>query len=431
MSEHATPVKRLLTWLRTPLFVRGSASPDRATLREPSGWLVDLLTSRGKVAAARAYTIGAVMNCVDLRSRVMGTLPLHVYQMQPNGQSRRADWMKTAQLFRSRPNPWMNPSTFWRVMWANYDLHGNAYAEIQWGEDGLPAFLWPIPAQLVEVKPTNEANRAANPSGIDYNIPTFKTTLKAENVLHLKGFSTDGLVGLSKITSAARTVGLADATETYGDNFFANGGMPSGTITLPKPLSPDAAKRLRESWTASYGTLTNSQRVAVLEDGAEFKPITVSPRDVQFLEVRKFSAGQIAALYGVPARLVGANDGPVGWGSVEQETLEWTQFGLTPDLVQAEQEIRYKLLGGSDTYYAKFNLDGLLRADIKTRMEAHAIAWQHGALTVDEWRGMEEMGPVDDGSRRFIPANFVPADRVDDLITARVQKGDPPGSPAQ
>jgi HK97 family phage portal protein len=312
-------------------------------------------------------------------------------------------------------------------------LHGNAYAEIQWQGPDMPAYLWPIPAQLVEARRTDDP-RTAKGGGVEYLLPSLKIKIAPENMIHIKGFTLDGLTGLSKITSAARTVSLADSTESYGDNFFANGGMPSGVLKMPagQRLSPDSAKRLRESWNASYGTLTNSQRVAVLEDGVEFAPVTISPKDVQFLEVRRFSAGQIAALFGVPARLVGANDGPVGWGSVEQETLEWTQFGLTPDLVQAEQEIRYKLLGGSGAYYAKFNLDGLLRADIKTRMEAHAIAWQHGALTVDEWRAMEEMGPVaTDGGRRFVPANFVPADRIDDLIDARVQPTAPPGSPAQ
>jgi HK97 family phage portal protein len=354
-----------------------------------------------------------------------------VYERQRDGSRKRMTLLNTSRLLTVRPNPRMSPATFWQAMWHNYDIYGNAYAEIQRDDaTGFPVGLVPIPAKLVEVKGSSEDLAA-----LEYHVrlPGAPVVLPMRNVLHLKGFTFDGLLGLSKISLAARTVGLANNTEQYGENFFANGGLPSGVLEHPSELKGDAAKRLKDSWAAAYGSLSQSQRVAVLEEGMKFHAITVPPEDAQFLEVRKFSAQQIAALYGVPARLIGANDGPVGWGSVEQETLEWVMFGLQPDIIQCEQEIHHKLLDSSDTFYAEFNLDGLLRADIKTRMEANGIAWEHGTLTTDEWRQRENLGPVTDGQggRRFVPMNYVPADRVDDVIDARVQKQQAPVSPTR
>jgi HK97 family phage portal protein len=422
---------KFLPWLKQAIRFR-AASPNRVTLREENTWLTQLWTGGGSsINTGNAHRVGAVLNAVSLRARVVGTLPCHVFERQRDGSRKRMTLLNTSRLLTVRPNPRMSPATFWQTMWHNYDIYGNAYAEIQRDTaTGFPVGLVPIPAKLVEVKGSSE-----DLSALEYHVrlPGARVVLPMRDVLHLKGFCFDGLLGLSKISLAARTVGLANNTETYGENFFANGGLPSGVLSHPGTLGKEAAERLSASWKAAYGTLTASQRVAILEEGMKFDAITVPPADVQFLEVRKFSATQIAALFGVPARLIGANDGPVGWGSVEQETLEWVMFGLQPDIIQCEQEINHKLLDSSDTFYAEFNLDGLLRADIKTRMEANAIAWEHGTLTTDEWRQRENLGPVGDGqgARRFIPMNYTPADRVDDVINARVQKQAAPVSPTR
>jgi HK97 family phage portal protein len=430
-------------WLRKQVQPR-AAAPNNATstLSNPAAWLLNAFgvsSTTPTIAPEQAWRVGAVMNCVDLRARVIGSLPLPIYQRQPDGTRVKVPWFTPYRVLVQAPNAWMAPSGFWRTMVTNLDVFGNAYALIEWSvpddPNSLASGLWPIHAQMV----TPQRNKETR--DIEYLITSSAGTVVVpkESMIHLRAFSFDGVMGVSKLTAAARAVGLAFSTEEYGSNWYNNGGVPSGVLEHPGVLSDEAAKRLAESWTSTYGSLSKSARTAILEEGTKYHPITVSPAEAQFLEVRKYSAGQIAALYGVPARLVGAHDGPVGWGSVEQETLEWVKYGLTPDLVAIEQELATKLLKGSTVYYPEFNLDALLRGDIKGRMEANSIAWEHGALTTDEWRARENMGPTADGQGgvRYIPLNFTPADRMDDLIDARVAAGNPsntatpeaPGSP--
>lgn len=425
-SDILSPLGNIASRIRRGF--RAMVSNERATLTQDSGWLINAWGGGGgAVSPATAMRIGAVLACVRLRGRVMSSLPCIVYKREADGTRTRASYMNTYKLVKGNPNPRMNAALFWQVMWANYDLYGNAYAEIQRDAAGLPAYLWPIPAKLVQPRSAD-----GNTGEIDYLIPTYKVKIRSRDMLHLRGFTLDGINGLSAISVAAHTFGLAHATEEYGQKFFLNGGNPKGVLEHPQSLSPEAKQRISDDWESKYGTMSTTQRTAVLQEGMKYTAVTVSPKDVQFLDVRKYNSAQIAAEFHVPARLIGANDGPVGWGSVEQQTLEWSMFGLTPDLVQAEQEINDKLLDNSDNFYAEFNLDALLRADMKTRQEALAIQWEHGAIDTDEWRAMENRGPVKDGDgkRRFLPMNYVPADRVDDVINARANKqpAAPPGT---
>ena len=422
----------LFGWLRRsqPRAVQPQAATT-STLSNPAQWFLNWATGgvTPTVPPQQAWRIGAVMNCVALRSRVISSLPLPVYQRQTDGSRVRVPWFTPYQILNTAPNPWMNPASFWQAMISNLDVYGNAYAEIEWSEKGNPASLaaglWPIPATLVDMRRNEKTH------DIEYIVSQVDTVIPRQSMIHLRAFSFDGITGVSRLAAAARAVGLANSTEEHGANWYNNGATPSGVLKYPGVLSEEAAKRLTDSWRGQHGSLSRSARTALLENGIDYQPITISPADAQFLEVRKYSAGQIAALYGVPARLVGAHDGPVGWGSVEQETLEWVKYGLTADLVGIEQELRTKLLKGSDVYYAEFNLDALLRGDIKGRMEANAIAWEHGALTTNEWRARENMGPTSDnlGDVRFVPLNYAPVSRVNDLIDARIDAGNAGNEP--
>lgn len=422
-------------------FTRPRTAPQglaTSTLRNPASWLLQafgISTTTPSVSTEEAWRVGAVFACIALRSRVIGSLPCAVYQKQPDGSRVKVgSYFSPGRAISKAPNPYMPPNTFWQGMIANLDTYGNAYAEIEWMNEGDPnslaVGLWPIPAKFVSVQTDSDTGR------VTYEILPIHRVLQKESVLHLRTFAFDGLNGVSRLQAAAKTVGLAYQTEEYGANWYNNGGVPSGVLEHPGTLSPAAADNLRNSWQGMHGSSARSARVAILQEGMKYNPITVSPADAQFLEVRKYSSAAIAALYGVPARLIGAHDGPVGWGSVEQETLEWVKYGLTPDLVAIEQELNTKLLKNSDTYYAHFNLDALLRADMKSRSEALAVQWEHGIVTANEWRALEDMGPVADGMGdvRHVPLNFCPANREEDLIDARIAKGDtsaqsePPGS---
>jgi HK97 family phage portal protein len=193
-------------------------------LRNPASWLLNafgISSTTPSISAEESWRVGHVFACIALRSRVIGSLPCAVYQRQPDGSRVKiGPYFSPGRAISKAPNPFMPPNVFWQGMIANLDVYGNAYAEIQWMEEGDPnslaVGLWPIPARCMSV--TTDADTGQ----VTYEIlPTHKR-LPNESVLHLRTFAFDGLRGISRLQAAAKTVGLAFQTEEYGANWFNN-----------------------------------------------------------------------------------------------------------------------------------------------------------------------------------------------------------------
>ncbi len=153
--------------------------------------------------------------------------------------------------------------------------------------------------------------------------PTSKNStviLQPRDVLHIPGLGFDGLVGYSPIAMAKNAIGLAIATEEYGSKFFANGAAPSGVLEHPGTIKDPA--RVRDSWQQTFGGSANSNKIAVLEEGMKYTPISISPEQAQFLETRKFQINEIARIFRVPPHMVGDLE-KSSFSNIEQQSLEW------------------------------------------------------------------------------------------------------------
>ncbi|MCD8354335.1 MAG: phage portal protein, partial [Clostridiales bacterium] len=214
-------------------------------------------------------------------------------------------------------------------------------------------------------------------------------------VLHIPGLGFDGLVGYSPIAMAKNAIGLAIATEEYGAKFFANGATPGGILEHPGVVKDPA--KVRESWQSAFGGSGNSNKVAVLEEGMKYTPISISPEQAQFLETRKFQISEIARIFRVPPHMIGDLEHST-FSNIEQQSLEFVKYTLEPWLVRFEQSMARTLLtpGEKKDYFVKFNVDGLLRGDYQSRMNGYATARQNGWMSANDIRELENLDRIPD-----------------------------------
>ena len=236
--------------------------------------------------------------------------------------------------------------------------------------------------------------------------PTMKgsmVNLKPSDVFHIPGLGFDGLVGYSPIAMAKNAIGMAIACEEYGAKFFANGATPGGILEHPGTVKNP--QRVRDSWTSAFGGSSNANKVAVLEEGMKYTPISISPEQAQFLETRKFQINEIARIFRVPPHMVGDLE-KSSFSNIEQQSLEFVKYTLDPWVARWEQAIVRSLLSADEKtrYFVKFNVDGLLRGDYQSRMNGYAIGRQNGWMSANDIRELENLDriPEEEGGNLYL-----------------------------
>ena len=191
---------------------------------------------------------------------------------------------------------------------------------------------------------------------------------------------------------------------------FANGAAPSGVLEHPGTIKDPT--RVREAWQSQFGGSGNSGKVAVLEEGMKYTPISISPDQAQFLETRKFQINEIARIFRVPPHMVGDLE-KSSFSNIEQQSLEFVKYTLDPWVIRWEQSIARALFSAEEKkeYFVKFNLEGLLRGDYVSRMNGYSIARQNGWMSANDIRELENLDriPAEDGGDLYlINGNMLP-----------------------
>ena len=292
-------------------------------------------------------------------------------------------------------------------------LWGNAYAQIIRNGKGEIIALYPLmPDRMAVDRDVNGQLYYEYTTSAD-DAPTVKGSivrLKPSDVLHIPGLGFDGLVGYSPIAMAKNAIGLAIATEEYGSKFFANGAQPSGVLEHPGTIKDP--QRIRDSWMSQFGGSANSNKIAVLEEGLKYTPISISPEQAQFLETRKFQINEIARIFRVPPHMVGDLE-KSSFSNIEQQSLEFVKYTLEPWLVRWEQSIQRTLFSAEEkkTYFVRFNVEGLLRGDYASRMNGYAVGRQNGWMSANDIRELENLDriPAEEGGDLYlINGNMLP-----------------------
>ena len=371
-------------------------------------------SSSGKAVTERsAMQMTAVYSCVRILSEAVAGLPLHVYRYNDSGGKEKAVDHPLYLLLHDEPNPEMTSFIFRETLMTHLLLWGNASAQIIRNGKGEIIALYPLmPNKMTVDRDENGHLYYRYNRSNDEAIQSKESTviLQPKDVLHIPGLGFDGLVGYSPIAMAKNAIGLAIATEEYGAKFFANGAAPSGVLEHPGTIKDPS--KVREAWQSQFGGSSNSGKVAVLEEGMKYTPISISPEQAQFLETRKFQINEIARIFRVPPHMVGDLE-KSSFSNIEQQSLEFVKYTLDPWVVRWEQAMSRALFNSDEKkrYFVKFNLEGLLRGDYQSRMEGYATARQNGWMSANDIRELENLdriAPEDGGDLYLVNGNMVP-----------------------
>ncbi len=381
-----------------------------AGISKPDAWLVNFLMgstakSGAVVNESTALNCMAVYACVKVLAETLSSLPFFVYER--DGESKnRARNHPLYEILHTQPNPEMSSMTFRETLQGHLCLWGNAYAEIEWNNGGYVKGLWPLrPDKTIPFRDDKTKKifyRIDIPNGPQAVLP-------ADNVLHLRGFSFNGLLGYSVVRLMREAIGLALSTEEYGARFFSNSASPSGVLQTGGKLSDTAYERLKKDWMDKHQGLDNAQRIAILEEGMQWQQIGIPPEDAQFLETRKFQKAEIAGGFRIPPHLIGDLE-KATFSNIEHQGIEFVVHTMRPWLVRWEQECNIKLLSPLERqrFYSEFLVDGLLRGDTQSRYAAYAVGRQWGWLSADDIRSLENLNPLpnNQGKTYIVPLNM-------------------------
>ncbi len=375
-------------------------------------------TSSGKAVNERtAMQMTAVYACVRILSEAIAGLPLHLYRYREDGGKEKATDHPLYCLLHDEPNPEMSSFVFRETLMTHLLLWGNAYAQIIRNGHGEVIALYPLMPNKMSVNRDSAGSLYYEYTRQTEDAPTIKGTtvkLKPSDVLHVPGLGFDGLVGYSPIAMAKNAIGLAIATEEYGSKFFANGATPGGILEHPSVVKDP--ERVRNSWNAAFGGSGNANKVAVLEEGMKYTPISISPEQAQFLETRKFQIDEIARIFRVPPHMVGDLE-KSSFSNIEQQSLEFVKYTLDPWVTRWEQSICRTLLSPNEKkdFFVKFNVEGLLRGDYESRMRGYATARQNGWMSANDIRSLENLDMIPDeegGNLYLINGNMLPLSKA-------------------
>ena len=377
-------------------------------------------SASGKYVTERsAMQMTAVYCCVRILSETVASLPLQFYRYTYDGGKEKAVEHPLYFLLHDEPNPEMTSFIFRETLMTHLLLWGNAFSQIIRNGKGEVVALYPLMPDRMKVDRDEhgklyyeytvyDADDVKGRKGTDKVGRTVR--LQPYDVLHIPGLGFDGLVGYSPIAMAKNAIGLAIATEEYGSKFFANGAAPSGVLEHPGTIKDPS--RVRESWQATFGGSGNANKIAVLEEGMKYTPISISPEQAQFLETRKFQIDEIARIFRVPPHMIGDLE-KSSFNNIEQQSLEFVKYTLDPWVSRWEQAMVRALLTPDEKkkYFFKFNVDGLLRGDYQSRMNGYATARQNGWMSANDIRELENLDRIPEeagGDLYLVNGNMVP-----------------------
>ena len=348
-----------------------------------------------RVDEKSAMQIATVYACVRLLAESIAGLPLHLYRYTSSSGSdkERAKDHPLYKILYRQPNPEMTSFSFWETMVLQILLWGNSYAQvIRDGKNNVLA-LYPLPPENVEVDREDKGHINYIYHAYTDEVPgeTNKDIyFRSDEIFHVPGLSYNGLVGISPIAMMKNSLGTTIAVEKYGSAFFKNGAQPAGVLEHPGVLKNP--EKIRENWSDVYGGPSNAHKVAVLEEGMQYKAISLPPEDSQFLSTRQFGVTEICRIFRVPPHLV-QDMQHATFSNIEHQSIDFVVHTLTPWLVRFEQAIVKDLLlpDEQDTYFPKFNVDGLLRGDYQSRMQGYATGISNGFLSPNDIHRLENM----------------------------------------
>lgn len=341
-----------------------------------------------------------VFNCVRVLAESMGMLPCQLLKKTDRVRL-PATGHRLYPLITMAPNSYMTAQEFWELLVACLCLRGNFYA-YKVSALGNVGELLPLNPDIVTPKLKDDWT-------VEYTV-NFKSGTKVltqDEIWHVRLFTLDGLNGLNPIAYARQALGLGQAMDAHAAKLFTNGAVTSGVLRTDQELSPEAFDRLKTEFQGEHMGVANAYKPMILEMGLDWKPISLSAQDTQFIESKKLTEAQICGLFRVPPHLVASME-KMTLNNIEHMGMSFVNYSLVPIMTRIEHRIQVGLLNEKDrlTHYAKFNAGALMRGDLKGRYEAYAKGIQWSILNSNECRDLEDMNPREGGDVYLTPMNM-------------------------
>ncbi len=389
----------------------GSAPP-----RDPvvASWFGGGATASGQtVNADKALSSIWVYACVRVLAETLASVPWNVYRRTDKGGRERDRDHALWPILHDQPNHWQTSFEFREMMMGHTALRGNGYAEIV-STNGNPVSEL-IPLHPDRVRPFRAPDRTIV---YDYQPPGGPSRIILQHeMFHVRGLSTDGLVGLNPIQLHRETIGEDFAAQDYGARFWADDATPPGILKMAGHFKDDeAAQRFKKSWQEAQSGV-NRHKTAVLEEGMDYQAIGLNHVDAEYIEGRKFGGLQIARMFRMVPHIIAILDRSTN-NNIEHQGIEFVTHTMQPWFVRWEQAARRDLFteAGRRTHFNEFLLDGLLRGDTKARREFYHSGVLDGWMTRNEVRAKENLNHIEGLDEPLVPVNMTLSDALKDLI---------------
>ncbi|WP_447409790.1 phage portal protein [Clostridium perfringens] len=360
------------------------------------------------ISGKKALKENTVYICTKIRAESIGKLSLKVYKEREEYKEHELYY-----LLKYKPNPLMNSINFWKCIEAQRTLKGNAYAYIERNKKGKVTGIYPIDSDNV-TKVIDDNNFLSSLSKVWYIVTDnkgIKHKLYSDEILHFIGDITlDGLIGIAPLEYLKCTVENGRATQEFVNKFFKNGLSTKGVIQYVGDLDEKAKRTFRKEFESMSNGLENAHSVSLLPLGYQFQPLSLSMADAQFLENSKLTKREIAAAFGMKSYHLNDLERAT-FNNLTEQQKDFYITTLQPSLTNYEQEMQDKLFSQYETLKdvrVEFNVDTILRSDIKTRYESYRIGIQSGFLSPNEVRKKENLPAKEGGDELLANGNMIP-----------------------
>lgn len=381
-----------------------------------SGSDFDLGSQSGTIVNSdTAFQVNAIYSAISLISQTVSSLPVAAYTRSVDNGSREPFLPEPAWV--QKPDVDTTKEAFYGSVIVSLLLDGNAFVRVFSNDRG----------EVVNMNVLNPTQVKIKRNGIGrmmFEVKGEERLLSTEEVIFIPDVVKPGSMrGVSRVDALKENFGLAIALQNYSARFFGTGTHTSGILEVPGSLTADQAKSLQEAFDSRHRGWSRAHRTAVLSGGATYKPTTVDPQESQLLEARDHAVADVARAFNLPPHLLGLDKG-MSYASTEENNLAWVTHSLRPIVTKLESGFSPLLARypGGERAFLKWNLDGLLRADIETRTKSYSTGLQSGYYTINDVRRYEDLAPIDDASANTVRVPLANVNVEDATVSSEVQK---------
>lgn len=385
-------------------------------LRNPAKWFLDWLgVASNDVSVTETNTLGltAAWAAVNLIANTVSGLPAKAKSNKST--KKEAVDHPISQLLSVAPNGYMRPLMFKYMMTARAVLNGDAFALITRDSDGVPLSLTPVCDVSVNLVDDKKV----------YTVKGVKDPVKDMDMFHIMGMSLDGIKGMSVLKYHETTIGLNLAAQKFADNTYKKGTHLKGYVTTANSMKQPAVDNLKASWKEQYSG-PDGDNVAFLDNGLEYRSLSLSMEDAQIIQTRKYGVEDIARIFGVPPHKIGDLSRSTN-NNIEHQSIEFVQDCIMYWAMRWEQECDFKLRTErekrANSVYTNLELKGLMRGDSKARIEFMRGMVEMSAMSPNDALRLEDMETYDGGDIRTVQMNRIPVTMLEEFTKSVIEKG--------